>query len=242
MEPKLVRLGHAQLKYLRYVRRFRSVICPLRKQPILDSQPKPPERPEREFHLRSGLTVIYRPFRPLDGPQVSRIFLENFAPHREEMGENAWQRGVAGAYSVESLPAFAEERNLHVAAKPDGTVLGMTSAVRYSGAYAEFMNLSVDKKARGMGAGKLLAALNVLQMAGEGIKTIYAFAAPQSQGIFLQMGFAESSSFARLVFRGTALSLSAKVNDSFVMKVREMLSGILAPGEERTAAGKEVAT
>ncbi|MFH0737754.1 MAG: hypothetical protein V1827_04080 [Candidatus Micrarchaeota archaeon] len=176
--------------------------------------------------MRSGLDVVFRKFRDTDAREVSRFILENKRVVQADLRPERWER-ILRFDSPGSLIERAKLDAFYVVSKPGGGLpLGIIGFTRYSGTEAEPVTFSVDRNFRGLGLGKLLAAESLLSQMAEGITRFHVIASPMSQGIFSDLGFVEDSRLARLVSRGTFLSLRSEGDSGLIFLGRSMIRGI----------------
>ncbi|MDO8553583.1 MAG: GNAT family N-acetyltransferase, partial [Candidatus Micrarchaeota archaeon] len=143
-----------------------------------------------EHRLKSGVTVIYRPFVQGDSRRVSEILLDNFRPLEKEMGPTWWKEVIEEVYREENIPKLDRERDYRVVTMR-GEVVGLGGFIPYTDTSGEMSNLSVNPKFHGMSIGKFLVLLRLGEKIEHGITKFYAYTGKQSGRIYQQLGFVE---------------------------------------------------
>ncbi len=163
---------------------------------------------EIPIHLRAGQTVTCRPFKVSDGPQLASLYLSCFSSPILAPEE------ARRFYSAERVLHTADKFDFRVLADQSGTVMAAIGTLHYAGGQAELLSLMVGEQFRGQGLARVLLSLEILRNVEHGTTDFYAFSIPMSQGIFMQLGFEETSFITRFLFSGHMLSLHANAVNS----------------------------
>lgn len=175
-----------------------------------------------KYHLRSGISVIHRPFERHDSVRCSQILLRNFEPLKTDMGSDEWEKHFGKVYTPSNMLVLAKQRDYHVVTIPNELVIGLMGFVPDFGHEAEMANLSVDPDYHGKGIGKLLVALGVLTKMREGCVEFFAYSSRQSKPILCQLGASETKGRPH-DYGGRVTTLYLQVDDGLERKARLML-------------------
>ena len=175
----------------------------------------------KQFLLKSGATMTYRPFQPPDSRSCAALLSRNItrAFPLEEPKQKLYEKEMA-AYTQANIVTTAYERNYHVA-EVDGQAVGVIGIQRLPYAARrpsvipamEITDLMVERDLQGMNIGRILLSEGIVEKSRQGIQFFHALCPSTASNFFTnKIGFKELETGLESVRWGKVNALSFRVN------------------------------